>query len=254
MTSPSAPAPSFIDIAAFAGDAPLCTDPFGADTAALPLRGGPIALHAATLAAGAGESRSLAGDTFLFVLAGSLDIVAAGASESLRAGDSLVLSGPTPLAWRAPQGARIVTMRYDNGASEPAGVTRIDPALSRSPSGAPLAELLIGPTPQCHNRTQFLSADGEFMVGVWDSSPYHRRAMAYRHFELMYLLDGAVTFVDEEQREGTFTQGDLFLVEQHAQCSWESRVDVTKVFAIWRPATSPTEPSTPSYPAGQTAT
>jgi uncharacterized cupin superfamily protein len=60
--------------------------------------------------------------------------------------------------------------------------------------------------------------------------------MAYRHFELMYLLHGSVTFVDELDREGTFGAGDIFLVEQHAQCSWESREDVAKIYAIYRPA------------------
>ncbi|WP_183624175.1 cupin domain-containing protein [Novosphingobium sediminicola] len=225
--------PSFIDIAAFAQTAKPGADPFGADAALLPLRGGPVELLASVLS-GKGSAETQTGDTMLIVAEGEARITAGGQTHALAKGESLVLSGPQGFEWSADK-ARIVTMRYTGGAGEAAGVTAIDPTTERVPSGAPLAELLIGPTPQCHNHTQFLSADGEFMVGVWDSSPYHRRAMPYRHFELMYLLDGSVTFIDEEGREGTFRKGDLFLVEQNAQCSWESREDVTKIFAIYRP-------------------
>ena len=59
--------------------------------------------------------------------------------------------------------------------------------------------------------------------------------MYYRHFELMILLRGSVTFVDERERTGTFSEGDIFLLEQGANCSWESREDVAKIFALYRP-------------------
>ena len=46
--------------------------------------------------------------------------------------------------------------------------------------------------------------------------------MLYRHYELMHLLEGSVTLVDETGRTGTFVRGDIFLVEQGARCSWDS--------------------------------
>ena len=52
----------------------------------------------------------------------------------------------------------------------------------------------------------------------------------------MYLLEGSVTFVDGTGRAGTFAKGDIFLVEQGATCSWESREQVAKVYVIYRPA------------------
>jgi uncharacterized cupin superfamily protein len=228
--------PSFISLGAFAQAAQPGNDPFGADAISLPLRGGPVAVQAVAVPAGAGDAATLAGDTVLIVAQGELRLTLGGTEHLLAKGDAVVVSGRHAFGWAATAPARLVTMRYTGGAAQPGAITRINTATPRTPSGAPLAELLLGPTPQCHNHTQFLSHDGEFMVGVWDSSPYHRRAMAYRHFELMYLVGGSVTFVDEQAREGTFGQGDLFLVEQHAQCSWESREDVTKIFAIYRPA------------------
>ncbi|CAN7633919.1 cupin domain-containing protein [Trinickia sp. LjRoot230] len=59
--------------------------------------------------------------------------------------------------------------------------------------------------------------------------------MSYPHYELMHLLDGRVTLMDETGRAGTFSRGDVFLVEQHARCSWDSRENVAKVYAIYRP-------------------
>jgi uncharacterized cupin superfamily protein len=54
--------------------------------------------------------------------------------------------------------------------------------------------------------------------------------------ELMYLLEGSVTFVDETGRSGTFSKGDIFLIEQKASCTWESRENVAKLYVIYRPA------------------
>ena len=112
----------------------------------------------------------------------------------------------------------------------------IDETAPLEPSGAPLAELLVGPTPSCRNHTDYRSDNGEFVCGTWDSTPYHRSTMPYRHYELMHLLDGAVTFEDGAGRSGTFHKGDVFLVEQGADCSWLSEVHVKKVYAIYRPA------------------
>ncbi|VWB24450.1 cupin [Burkholderia latens] len=127
-------------------------------------------------------------------------------------------------------------MRYQNGGSADGTIVPIDGAPQLAPSGAPLAELLLTPTPQCRNQTDYRSADGQFTCGTWDSTPYHRTAMLYHHYELMYLLEGSVTFVDEAGRRATFSRGDIFLVEQGAKCSWESLGHVAKVYAIFRPA------------------
>ncbi|WP_246089343.1 cupin domain-containing protein [Paraburkholderia guartelaensis] len=117
-------------------------------------------------------------------------------------------------------------------------IVPIDSAPQLEPSGAPLAELLLTPTPHCRNQTDHRSLDGKFTCGTWDSTPYHRLAMSYSHYELMHLLEGSVTFVDETGRPATFSRGDIFLVEQGARCSWESREHVAKVlpFIVWHKA------------------
>jgi uncharacterized cupin superfamily protein len=108
------------------------------------------------------------------------------------------------------------------------GVTVID-------TGPPAADLLVGPTPSCRNHSDYLSTNGEFVCGTWDSTPYHRRSMLYRHIELMHLLDGSVTFEDATGSV-TFAKGDIFLAMRGAECAWISHVHVKKVYAIHRPA------------------
>jgi uncharacterized cupin superfamily protein len=52
----------------------------------------------------------------------------------------------------------------------------------------------------------------------------------------MHLLDGAVTFTDAAGRTATFSKGDTLIIEQGAECSWDSEVDVAKIYAQYNPA------------------
>lgn len=225
--------PSFIDLRAFADQCATAPgkDPFGADRRLLPLRGGPVEAGSIDLPAGLGTVPGSAGDCWLIVAKGAVALDGLW----LAAGDNCVIRGNTAFAWSAEAPATLIFVRHMSGAAETAGIVPIDTKVELTPSGAPLAELLVGDTPACRNHSTFRSDDGEFTCGVWDSTPYYRRAMFYRHFELMYLLEGSVTFVDGVGREQTFSKDDIFLVEQGAECSWESRDHVAKVYAIYRP-------------------
>ena len=231
---------SFIDLRAWAASvaAPV-GDPRNAfldARASLPLGPGPVTGGLVALPQGEGAVGAMPADEFLIVESGAVQITQGETVITLNDGDSIVLPAGAAIDWRADVPCRLIFLRRTGG---PAGTTTIAPidiAAPLVPSNPPLAELLVGPTPQCRNFTSYRSADGEFTCGTWDSTPYHRRPMVYGHCELMYLLDGSVTFVDGEGAEGTFVKGDIFMVEQGASCSWDSRVDVKKVYAIYRPA------------------
>jgi uncharacterized cupin superfamily protein len=233
---------TFIDLRRFAGQSqPAAGGPEAAGDAYLTARrcldlpAGPVSVGLLTLGRSEGQVLGLAADEFIVLLSGRLIITADGVDISLEANQSAVIPAGRAFAWRAQVGASALFMTCAGPASARAPPLAIDEAGELAPSNPPLAELLVGPTPQCRNRTDFRSANGEFMCGVWDSTPYHRVSMPYRHYELMHLLAGAVTFQDEAGRSATFAAGDIFLVEQGAECSWLSEADVTKVFAIYRP-------------------
>ena len=225
---------SFFDLRTFAANATPAPGGFLEAREQLPLADGPVTVAALALY-GSGRVDVMPADEFVIVLDGALTIGGA----TIPTNESIVLPGGIGFDWEATPGTRAIAMRCTSApTSGPAGAqrpVRIDLAAPLSPSGAPLAELLIGPTPSCRNFTDYRSANGEFTCGTWDSTPYHRRAMHYRHYELMHLLAGSVTFVDGVGREGTFETGDVFLVEQGSDCSWESREHVKKVYAIYRP-------------------
>lgn len=233
---------SFVDLRAFAAGTADITpsrtdgDRFLSARSLLPLPAGPVSVAALRLDGGHGTVASLPADEFLIVLEGELEISGAGATLTLPAGRSGVLPGGLSFSWSAKPGTVAIAMRCSSGPSSAQHAIEIDERATRTPSNAPLAELLVGPTPSCRNHTDYSSANGEFMCGTWDSTPYHRRAMRYRHYELMHLLEGAVTFTDGAGRTQTFREGDVFLCEQDSECSWHSAVHVTKVYSIFRPS------------------
>lgn len=233
--------PSFIDLRRFADEAqaPAASSPeaaFVTNRQLLPLPEGPVSVGAILLPAGSGTVPALAADEFVIVHSGQVLLQDATGRKVLDAGRSAVLRSGARFSWSTSQPTRIVFMRYAKSNGLDGGIVPIDEDAPLQPSGAPLAELLTTPTPSCRNFTDYRSGDGEFVCGTWDSTPYTRRAMEYRHYELMHLLEGEVSFVDETGRNGTFGQGDIFLVQQRARCSWDSQVHVKKVYAIWRPA------------------
>lgn len=238
MTQAAHTVRSFIDLRAFAAQSDLLgatgNGAWAANRTAYPLAKAPVTLGVVRLS-GHGQQLALDADEFAIVLEGDLVISHGGVAYDVPAGRCIVIPAGIAFDWAARTATTLIVMQCSSG---PAGADRpvpIDENAALSPSGAPLADLLVGPTPSCRNFTDYRSANGEFVCGTWDSTPYHRRAMRYGHCELMHLLQGAVTFVDGAGNEATFAEGDVFLIEQGADCSWESRVDVKKVYAIYRP-------------------
>ncbi|WP_454831818.1 cupin domain-containing protein [Pseudoxanthomonas wuyuanensis] len=233
---------SFVDLRAFADQeaAPAVRargqDPFLACRRLLSTTEGPVMVGVLQLPSGSGKVASMPADEFLIVHKGRVTLEADGRAIALAPDASVVLSRGTGIVWSADEAVTLIFLRRSGGPDDKATMVPVEEDPLLTPSGAPLAELLVGPTPSCRNYSDYRSPDGEFVCGTWDSTPYHRLAMPYRHVELMYLLDGSVTFVDGANREGTFRKGDIFLVEQGAHCSWESREYVKKVYAIYRPA------------------
>ena len=236
--------PSFVDLRQFAQDrsqgitvaALPGEDRFLSSRRVLDWAPGPVTAGVITLDAGNGEVSSLPADEFIIVNEGRLTLSQRGINLTLVAGQSAVIQQGAAFYWEAQAPVSLIFTRYNRSQPGNRAIVPIKANPQLEPTGTPLAELLLTPAPVCRNFTDYRSADGEFVCGTWDSTPYHRRAMYYRHYELMHLLEGSVTFVDEAGRSGTFTKDDIVLVEQTAQCSWESRDDVTKVYVIYRPA------------------
>ena len=44
-------------------------------------------------------------------------------------------------------------------------------------------------------------------------------------------------FTDAAGRSATFRAGDTFIIEQGADCTWDSKVDVAKIYSLFNPDT-----------------
>jgi uncharacterized cupin superfamily protein len=229
---------TFIDLRALAQSTPAGgADPFGANAHKLPLQAGPCAVMIISLPTGNGESAALEADTWMLVENGEVTLTGAAGDIALRQGQSAVVARGTPFTWTAGAETRLIAMAYGDGPGGEPGITFIDNATTLSPSNPPAAHLLLGETPSCRSNNHFKSADGQFSCGVWDSTPYQRVAIHFHKCELMHLLAGEVSFTDAAGRNATFRAGDTFIIEQGADCTWDSQVDVAKIYSLFNPVT-----------------
>lgn len=60
------------------------------------------------------------------------------------------------------------------------------------------------------------------MVGVWETTNYHRNLINFMQQELMHLLAGPVTFTDGHGEPQTFHAGDTLFVTLGKPNSWKS--------------------------------
>ena len=219
-----------IPFAAAAGD-----DHFLSSRRVLDWAPGPVTAGVIEAGAGRGVVQVQPADEFVIVSEGALTLTQHGRPQKLEQGDSVVLPQGAAFSWSAEAPVSLIFMRYNDSQAGDQKIVPISATPPLAPSNPPRDELLLSPVPACRSYADYRSSDAKFSCGSWDSTPYHRSAMFYPHCELMDLLEGSVTFIDEAGRSGTFSKGDIFLVEQKARCSWESRVNVAKVFAIYRP-------------------
>ncbi|MCB1435422.1 MAG: DUF861 domain-containing protein, partial [Alphaproteobacteria bacterium] len=117
----------------------------------------------------------------------------------------------------------------------PLHTIKIDRDVILAPSAAPPPEMLLTPVPVQHTHEYFVDATGQLNIGVWDTSGYTRKLIDFPRHELMHLLEGSVTFIDDKGSERTFTAGDTFFVPLGTPNSWKSEGYLRKIFVIFHP-------------------
>jgi uncharacterized cupin superfamily protein len=237
--------PTFFDLRRFAAasitavaDAPDRRDPFAAHRVHA-IMSGPTAAGRCTLPASTIAFQDFPFDEILAVIAGDIEFATPSALVRVGPGQAALIPRGTSGRIVARDGASWAFMTYAGIRGDEARARTVEvlsPDAALEPSGGPAADLLIGDMPQCRSHSVFENASEEWSVGLWDSTPYQRRAMTYGHDEFMFLLDGAVRIADGAGRAQMFQAGDMFFVPRGAKCSWHSTVYVRKFYGIYRPA------------------
>ncbi len=112
---------------------------------------------------------------------------------------------------------------------------RPDPRADLAPSAGPAPELLLSGAPQQRDKRYYADLTGQWTVGVWSSTPYHRKTIPFPRHELMHILEGEVTITEDGQPPRTFKAGDTFVVPLGTLCDWKSTVDIRKFYCIFQP-------------------
>lgn len=184
---------------------------------------------------GEGRVEALAQDEFVLVIEGRLDMETDAGVLTILPDNGAVVPMGTDFRWRASDDLlAIVYAAPAQGPGNPTGPVAIDIDAEMTPSSPPAVENLLGPVPSCSNHTDYLSANTEFVCGIWGSTPYHRRQIPYRQVELMLLLDGEVSF-SNDKGSVTFRKGDVCMFVRGDGCAWLSEQYVKKIYATQRP-------------------
>ena len=166
----------------------------------------------------------------IVVHAGHVTLQSQDHSLQLNPGDSAVIARGTSVRIEAQPGslwafcADIQPVEVGN-----VGLTALPPHTLLSPSTPPPEEFLLSPTPQCRSNNLFVEDATNLRIGIWDSTPYVRRARPHTIHELMYLVEGSIILqVDGNQL--AINTGDTVFVPRGAPCAWKSSVYVRKFY------------------------
>lgn len=179
---------------------------------------------------------------FMMILEGEVTIVESGGRETtVRAGESFVIPKGLVCQWKQPGYVKKFFVIFDDPsgktAKDPAAlrVIKLDPKAPLAAAASPDPASLIGPVPKWHDKTLFEDATGQWTVGLWSSTAFHRKPGPIARHELMHLLEGSVTLPDGKGGTRRFTAGDTFFVPLGAQYEWNSSEFVKKIFCTFVP-------------------
>ncbi|WP_374649890.1 cupin domain-containing protein [Dongia sp.] len=179
---------------------------------------------------------------FMIVLEGGVTMMGQdGGVTHVAAGESFIIPKGTVCQWRQDGYLKKYYVIFDDASgADPARasaqrVLKIDTLAPREPTPSPAAELLIGSSPRQSGRNWFEDASKQWTVGVWDSTPYRRKAIPFPRHELMHLLEGSVTLSDPDGWSETYHAGETFFVPMGANVEWLSTEYVKKYYCIMIP-------------------
>lgn len=183
-------------------------------------------------------------DEFMLVLEGEVTIAEPGGKQTtIRAGESFVLPRGLKCQWRQTGKMRKFFVIYEAPAGAPtapaAGPQVIKPdhrLVPQESSPSPAAETLIGPVPSQRSHSYYTDPSGQFTVGIWDTSYYHRKVVPFPRYELMCFLDGAVSMTDAAGSSETFNAGDSVFVPLGAPADFKViGAYLRKIYVIFMP-------------------
>lgn len=180
---------------------------------------------------------------FMHVLEGGLDIIDEhGHATHIGTNESFAIAKGFRCRWKQTGYMRKFFVIFDDkpdgtlSVSSNLKLVKPDPAAMLEPATGPAADILLTPPPEQRALDCLEDATNQWSVGLWDSTPYERKSIAFPRHELMHILKGAVTLTEEEGATHHFRAGDTFFVEMGTRCNWKSTEYVRKIYCTLKPA------------------
>ena len=178
----------------------------------------------------------------MILLEGAVTVDHADGSQlDVTAGDAFFIPKGTVCSWRQEGDLKkLFVIHRDSSGRVPENAhslraRKIDPASPLLPTDGPDEALLESPPPRCHEAIAFTYLTGQLTAGVWSATPYRRAAHPFPRHEMMHILEGSVTLLDDAGRAETFVQGDTCFVPKGAVVGWSSATPVRKLFCSFTP-------------------
>jgi len=179
---------------------------------------------------------------FMIVLEGAVTIIdQEGGETTIKAGESFILPKGLPCVWKQTGYMRKFFVIFDDAsglaAKDPAAlrVLRLDPGPALRPCDGPPAEMLLSAPPAQCAHEYFADLTGQWTVGAWDSTAFHRKTIDFPRHELMHILEGEIILTEEGQPPQTFRAGDTFFVPLGTRCGGQVTGYVRKIYCILQP-------------------
>lgn len=176
---------------------------------------------------------------FMLVLEGEVVIVEETGETRIGSGESFIIPKGLRCRWTQTSHVKKFFVIFDDASGQvnqgPLHTIKIDPQVALVPSTPPSPAMLLSPVPVQHAHDYFTDATGQFSVGVWQTTGYHRKLIEFPRHELMHLIEGSVTFTDDRGGTRTFKAGDTFFVPMRTPNSWKSQGTLRKIFVTFQP-------------------
>lgn len=175
-------------------------------------------------------------DAYVFGQLRSGTLTIAGSERKVMEGEIFALEPGQASGWSPSADATgYVLARRDDAVAKGAPVVASHRDLGAIPPSTPTpAHLLISGDPKQGDLTFCIGSEGQWNVGAWETSPYHRIATTFPKHELMYLLDGWLELSIEGGATHRFVAGDSFLVTKGTVCDWKTG-GLRKFYATFTP-------------------
>ncbi|CAG8863430.1 hypothetical protein PS627_00368 [Pseudomonas fluorescens] len=165
--------------------------------------------------------------------AGELRLQGEGFDLQLVAGDCFVVPRGVRVHWQQRGQLRRVFMAFpalSAGTQMPDAPLRIELSQPLAQSDPPAASVLLTATPKAWSETLF--SVGNLRIGLWQCEAYARKQVEPSYSELMYILEGAVSFQTPHGEGHHVRAGETVIVPKGATNAWSSEEIVRKVFCI----------------------